>query len=53
MASCVYSWKMYEACMLALGDVADAVSTGKTGFDVLGFLRGVVLKQLTSDGKDC
>ena len=41
---------MYESCMLALGDVHDVVSTGKTGFDVLGFLSSVVLKQLTSDG---
>ena len=36
--------------MLALGDVTDVVSSGKTGFDVLGFLGSVVLKQLTSDG---
>jgi hypothetical protein len=43
------NWKMYEACMLVLGDVADIVSTGKTGFDVLGFLSSVVLKQLTLD----
>ncbi|XP_065836294.1 importin-9-like [Oscarella lobularis] len=46
-----HSWKVHEACMLALGDVVEIVSSGKTRFDVTNFFSVVVLKDLSCE--DC